>query len=75
MLQGPKSQKSCRSELTIGAARRRRGEMVMGQHRNENMPMMPPCLKNGLASTQGIPQGFAGTSGRTCSHGKVLNLE
>ena len=55
MLQGPKSQKICRSELTIGAARRRRGEMVMGQHRNENMPMMPPCLKNGLASTPGHP--------------------
>lgn len=68
MLQGPKSQEICRSELTIGAARRRGGGMVMGQHRNENMPMMPPCLKMDWPLLQGIPQGLAGTSGRTCSH-------
>lgn len=52
--------------------RRRNG---CGQHRNENMPMMPPCLKMDWPLLQGIPQALAGTSGRTCSHGEVLSLE
>ena len=49
--------------------------MVMGQHRNEVMPMMTPCLKMDWPLLQGIPQGLAGARGRTCSHGEVLSLE
>lgn len=48
--------------------------MDMGQHRNENMPVMPSCLKMNWPLLQAIPQGLAGTGGRTCSQ-EVLSLE